>query len=71
MKQPHIGLKIRDCYMSGVGGLDNIGDSGVVEHVGIDYMIVRNTERNEPIIVMEPQYYNLDELQNEDFDDED
>jgi hypothetical protein len=61
-KHPQVGQSIRDCYMSGVATLDNIGNKGVVEHVGSDYMIVRDKELDKPIFVSEEQYYCVEEL---------
>lgn len=52
------GDEIIDCYMSGVGSMDNMGNKGIIEYVGIDYIIVRDLERNKPIFV-EQHYYHL------------
>ena len=56
MKSPQVGMKIDDCYMHGVGDLDDINCSGVVEAVGIDWMVVRNQDRQHPIFVKSNSY---------------
>lgn len=46
-----IGDIIEDCYMYGIGGLHNIGNKGVIEAIGVDWVIVRDKEIDEPIYV--------------------
>jgi len=45
------GDAINDCYMSGIGELSDIGCPGEIEHIGEDYVIVRNRFTNKPIFV--------------------
>ena len=64
-KYPTTGMRIRDCYLGGVGGSEHIGNRGVVEYVGSDYMIVRDETLKKPIFVSEEQYYCVRELNDE------
>lgn len=44
-----IGDKITDCYMYGIGELENIGNPGVIEAAGIDWVIIRDLDLDKPI----------------------
>lgn len=44
-----IGDRIKDCYLGGEGTIENLGNKGVIEAIGIDWVIVRDKERDEPI----------------------
>ena len=46
-----VGSTIYDCYMQGIGTLDNIGNQGVVEAIGRDWVIVRDLREDKPIFV--------------------
>lgn len=47
----NIGSIINDCYMKGIGSVQNIMNKGVIEAIGKDWVIVRDTERDEAIFV--------------------
>lgn len=59
--RPEIGLKTSDCYLHGIGVMEDMFDKGVIEHVGIDYFILRNIERNQPIFVSKDSYGVIEE----------
>lgn len=49
-----------DCYMQGIGNLDNLGNTGILEAYGDDWVIIRDVVKNEPIFINKP----LNELLN-------
>lgn len=59
--KPEIGLKTNNCYLHGIGRMEDMFDKGVVEYVGIDYFILRNIEINQPIFVSKDSYWVIDE----------
>ena len=44
----NIGDVIKDCYMCGIGDLHNIGERGIIEAAGKDWVIIR-TDNGEVI----------------------
>ena len=54
----NIGDEIKDCYMYGIGELENIMHKGIIEATGIDWTIIRDVEINKPIFTNR----SLDEL---------
>ncbi len=44
-----VGDKIYDCYMGGIGDLENIGNDGFIEAAGKDWVIIRDRETDKPL----------------------
>lgn len=59
--RPEIGLKTSDCYLHGINDLDDILCDGVIEFVGRDYFILRNTSKDKPLFVSNDQYWCIEE----------
>lgn len=59
--EPKVGLKTDDCYLHGINRNDDILDEGVIEHVGVDYFILRNKNKDIPLFVPEDSYWVIDE----------
>lgn len=59
--RPEIGLKTNDCFLHGIGELEDISNPGAIEFVGSDYFILRNIYRNKAIMVEENSYGFIEE----------
>lgn len=57
---PQIGEKTNNCYLHGIGRLDNIGHKGAIEFVGRDYFILRDLDNDEVILVEKESYGIID-----------
>lgn len=58
---PQVGMKTNNCYLYGAGDRDGVCQSGHIEHVGVDYFTLRNTESNTPHIITEDSYWCMEE----------
>lgn len=58
---PQIGMKTDDCFLHGIGENEDIINDGVIEFVGRDYFILRNTYRDKPIFVSKDSYPFIEE----------
>lgn len=55
----NVGSEINDCYMFGIGELENIGNHGRIEAAGKDWTIIRDEELDKVIFTNR----NLSELE--------
>ncbi len=55
--RPHIGMITDNSYLHGIGDNSDIHHTGVIEHVGIDYFILRVDGSPWPRMICDNQYW--------------
>lgn len=55
-----VGWRVDDCYMEGIGSSESIGNIGMIEAIGLDWVIVRDQYLDKPILVLEDNFCILD-----------
>jgi len=58
---PKVGDTTKDCYLHGATSLDHIGNEGIIEFVGSDYFILRDTDKYCPLIIRKESYWVIGE----------
>lgn len=54
---PQVGMQCEDSYLHGAGSKDLMGYSGYIEHVGLDYFILRIYGGEELPQIVYKKYY--------------
>jgi len=67
--EPKVGMKTNDCYLHGIGELDDIGSSGHIAYVGNGYFVIEtrrwSSDKDDyiphAIMVREDSYWVIEE----------
>ncbi len=59
--EPKVGMTTTDCYLHGIGQLDDIGRSGKIVYIGSDYFVLEAEKDNGAILVFQNSYWVIEE----------
>lgn len=57
---PKVGMTTQDSYLHGINTNEDILKEGIIEHVGIDYFVLR-IDNEKPVLVRKDNYWCIEE----------